>query len=321
LACERLKKRLTPETHTQNRDQTSTLPPKKSIMRSSKTSGKRTVSAWFLPIICILCVPIIYYGIRPLPFPVRTQLYNGVVYYRKVRIIPRLLIAHIITIDLTTPGLKFLVTPGDPGLKLPLSARTTSEFLQEFEVNVAINGDGFTPWHSIGFFDYYPHPGNGVIPNGTAISQGITYHEDKDHPTLYMTINNNVSFSPPAEESAFNAISGERMLVKYGSSLSGLDNEIPAPRTVIGIDGSRRKLILVVVDGRQFLYSQGATLAEIAEILIDYGAESAMSLDGGGSSTMVVKSGSGLKVLNSPIDRNIPGFQRAVGNHLGIFVP
>jgi hypothetical protein len=290
-------------------------------MKSIKNRKKISVIVWLISFLCVICVLIIYYAGRPLPLPVRIQLFNGVIYYRRVHINPRLLIAHIITVDLTTPGLKFLVTPGDPNIDLPLEARTTSDFLQEFGAQVAVNGDGFTPWHTSGFFDYYPHPGDRVTPNGTAISQGVMYHEDPTHPTLYITASNHVGFSPPAEESKYNAISGDRMLVENGVAVPGLEDDITAPRTAIGIDGEGNKLVIVVVDGRQFLYSQGATMAELADILIYYGAESAMNLDGGGSSTIAMESGLGVKVLNSPIDRKIPGFERAVGNHLGIIVP
>ncbi len=45
-----------------------------------------------------------------------------------------------------------------------------------------------------------------------------------------------------------------------------------------------------------------------------------MNLDGGGSSTMVVAGRDGQsRVLNSPIDNYIPGRERPVANHLGIF--
>ena len=258
---------------------------------------------------------------RPLPVPLRTQLFNGVIYYRRIHINPRLLIAHIITVDINTPGLEFLVTPGNPNTEFPLKARTTSEFANEFDVQVAINGDGFTPWYSSGFLNYYPHSGDGVVPNGNAISQGVKYHGGSNQPTFYITANNQVGFSLPGDERTYNAISGDRMIVVNKVAVPGLDDEIPAPRTAIGIDGSGSKLVIVVVDGRQFLYSQGATMSELAEILILYGATTAMNLDGGGSSTLVVESGLGVKVLNSPIDRNIPGFERAVGNHLGIIIP
>lgn len=269
----------------------------------------------------MMSLPILYYAGRPLPVPQRNQLFNGVVYYRRVHIKPHLLIAHIITVDLNTPGLEFLVTPGDPNVELPLKARTTSVFAREFNVQVAINGDGFTPWSTSGFFGYYPHPGDDVTPNGTAISQGVKYHDDPDQPTFYITVNNQISFTLPGEDKVFNAVSGDRMIVENNASVPGLDDLVTAPRTAIGINGEGNKLVIVVVDGRQFLYSQGATMAELAEILIMYGAETAMNLDGGGSSTLVVENGLGVKVLNSPIDRNIPGLERAVGNHLGIIIP
>ena len=125
-------------------------------MKSIKNRKKIFVITLLISFLCLISIPIIYYAGRPLPFPVRTQLFNGVIYYRQFHLKPRLLIAHIITVDLTTPGLKFLVTPGDPNADLQLAAQTTSDFLQEFSAQVAVNGDGFTPWHASGFFDYYP---------------------------------------------------------------------------------------------------------------------------------------------------------------------
>jgi exopolysaccharide biosynthesis protein len=75
------------------------------------------------------------------------------------------------------------------------------------------------------------------------------------------------------------------------------------------------------VDGRQPFYSEGATFAELADLLIDFGAHYAMSLDGGGSSTLVIEGEDGLpEILNSPIDSYIPGRERPVANHLGITV-
>ena len=54
--------------------------------------------------------------------------------------------------------------------------------------------------------------------------------------------------------------------------------------------------------------------------MIDIGAHDAMNLDGGGSSTLVVRGEDGQpRILNSPIDLYIPGRERPVGNHLGIY--
>jgi exopolysaccharide biosynthesis protein len=60
----------------------------------------------------------------------------------------------------------------------------------------------------------------------------------------------------------------------------------PHPRTAAGrtVDGA---LILMVVDGRQ-TRSRGATLDELAELMLGVGAVDALNLDGGGSSTLVV---------------------------------
>jgi hypothetical protein len=65
-------------------------------------------------------------------------------------------------------------------------------------------------------------------------------------------------------------------------------NRTRAPRSAIGIrvDGS---VLLVVADGRADLgHSVGATLAELAQLMLNLGCVSAMNMDGGGSSVMFV---------------------------------
>ncbi|HXF58042.1 MAG TPA: phosphodiester glycosidase family protein [Actinomycetota bacterium] len=60
------------------------------------------------------------------------------------------------------------------------------------------------------------------------------------------------------------------------------------PRTGVGVRADGR-LLLVVVDGRRPGYSVGMTLVEFAELFRWLGAVDALNLDGGGSSTMVVR--------------------------------
>ncbi len=69
------------------------------------------------------------------------------------------------------------------------------------------------------------------------------------------------------------------------------------PRSAIAslADG---RVLLVVVDGRQPELSVGMSLDELARVLIELGAVDAINLDGGGSTTMVVKG----KLLNHPSD-------------------
>ena len=109
------------------------------------------------------------------------------------------------------------------------------------------------------------------------------------------------------------------MLVQNGVEVPGLASNTVDPRTAVGLDKKGQNLILVTVDGRET--SAGATFPELAELLISFGAYTAMSLDGGGSSTMVVQGPDGKPhVVNLPIDSNVPGQERAVANHLGIYV-
>jgi hypothetical protein len=88
--------------------------------------------------------------------------------------------------------------------------------------------------------------------------------------------------------------------------------DVRMPRTGIGFDAERRRLIVAVVDGYQRGYSRGITQQEFADLLYEFGASEAMELDGGGSSTMVLKD----KVINSPPDQS---GERYVANALLFF--
>ena len=262
---------------------------------------------------------------RPAPVPVEQQLYQGVTYRRLVRYLPRPMIAHVLTIDTKVKGIAFLVTPPDVEGEMPLKARTTSQFLQEFGVQIAINGDNFGPWWSRGPADYYPHVGDPVSPFGFAASQGTVYSTDDIEevgvrPTLYINRRNTLSFNHQPNR-VHHAISGERMIVLKGKAAPDLDGSGSEPRTSLGVSRNGRYVYIVVVDGRQPFYSEGATLAELAELMIEQGAFMAMNMDGGGSSTMVIEGENGEpRILNSPIDHYIPGTERPVGNHLGIYL-
>ena len=245
-------------------------------------------------------------------------------YRRVVRVFPRPMIAHVLEIDTKVKAIAFFVTPPDSEGEKPLHARTTSQFLEEFDLQIAINGDKFLPWWSHSPVDYYPHVGDPVAPVGFTASEGKAYwvgdNTEGTAPTLYINRKNVLSFNNRPDR-VYNAVSGDRMLVLKGELVEDLDDEELDPRTAIGMNKSGRYLYIVVVDGRQPFYSAGATFAELAKLLIDQGAFTGMSLDGGGSSTMVIEGKNGQPmILNSPIDNYIPGRERPVGNHLGIYV-
>ncbi|MGO4888776.1 S-layer homology domain-containing protein [Anaerobacillus sp. MEB173] len=76
------------------------------------------------------------------------------------------------------------------------------------------------------------------------------------------------------------------------------------PRTAVAINKDGSRVFLVTIDGRQSGYSDGATLRQFAEYLINLGADRAINLDGGGSTTMVARlPGYGFPtMINKPSD-------------------
>jgi len=261
---------------------------------------------------------------RPAPVPVKEKIMDGVTYRRIVRYLPHSMVAHVLIIDRKDRDLQFMVTPPDEIDGGVLKARTTSQFLEEFGVQIAINGDGFFPWWSRSPVDYYPHVGEPVTPNGFTASYGELYADGLQNinlePTVYISRRNEITFNRPPNK-IFHALSGDRMLIQGGTTIPDLDNTEIDPRTAIGMNQNGRFIYLVVVDGRQPFYSEGATFAELADLFQNLGATYAMSLDGGGSSSMVIEGNDGQPlILNSPIDNYIPLRERPVANHFGIYI-
>lgn len=287
----------------------------------SKSRKSCLVGGLFLLIGLCIGASFFYLRGRPAPIPAKQTLRDGVVYQRIVRLSPRPLVIHVLKIDMKTKGLHILVTPPDnPNSDTPLNARTTSQFLEEFNLDIAVNGDGFSPWWSRGPADYYPHIGDPIAPRGEAASRGQVYGREpaEPFPTLYISSRNGLSFDAPNK--TWDAISGETRIVMGGSPMDGLTDPELHPRTAVGYSKNGKYFFIVVVDGRQLFYSQGMTLAELATLMIELGAHDAMNLDGGGSSTLVIRDADGNpRILNSPIDLYIPGRERPVGNHLGIY--
>jgi hypothetical protein len=210
------------------------------------------------------------------------------------------------------------VTPPVRDTVPQLCTRTTSQFLDDNDMQIAINGDEFVYLNPT---DYPPQnyctSGDPVRPISFAASRGRVYSQKQpSRPTLYINQNNEITFDVP-KGNVYNAISGERMVVVKGQRVASLDTQDLQPRTALGVNQNGRWLYLVVVDGREA--SQGASFSQLADILISYGAYTALSFDGGGSSTMVIEGVNQRPcVLNTPVDENTPGRERAVANHLGI---
>jgi exopolysaccharide biosynthesis protein len=84
------------------------------------------------------------------------------------------------------------------------------------------------------------------------------------------------------------------------------------PRTAVGIraDGS---YFFYLVDGRQTGVSEGASIAELSQFGVDLGAQIAVNLDGGRSSSMIIDENldETYTLVNIPADR---GNERSDGN-------
>ncbi|MDA0184547.1 phosphodiester glycosidase family protein [Solirubrobacter phytolaccae] len=113
-------------------------------------------------------------------------------------------------------------------------------------------------------------------------------------------------------------VGGNQPLVRDGAALPELDRDTSVhPRTAIGFKDGGKTMLLVTADGRQAPVL-GVTFTQLARTFVKLGAETALNLDGGGSTTMVARAlgDSGVTVRNSPSD----GFERHDPNGVGVFV-
>lgn len=112
------------------------------------------------------------------------------------------------------------------------------------------------------------------------------------------------------------------LLLKNGEQLDQSGNTMPVakmePRTAIGVSQDGKEVYLMVVDGRNFYYSNGADLLDLMNLMSACGACDALNLDGGGSSTFIARDGAEgeLKLLNWPTDQG--GVMRKVATGLAI---
>lgn len=124
-----------------------------------------------------------------------------------------------------------------------------------------------------------------------------------------------VELAPPFAD-VVDAVAGWPVLLQGGQrqSLPDRDPLVAGrhPRTAIGFNDD--ELIIVTADGRQPGYARGMNLFELTDLLVSLGATDAINLDGGGSTTMVVRPPG----ATSPVVANVPsdGYERSVANAL-----
>jgi len=212
--------------------------------------------------------------------------------------------AHAVRIDLSQPQLQIIATSEtERGL-------TVTEFASRNGAVVAINGD---------YFDLELRPIGLAMGGGRVWAEAI---ESIRRQEVVGVGGRRVQIFPrldplrAPEPWMSGAVSGWPAVVadcEPVDRLPGSDHFTlaPHPRTAVGLSADQRMLYLVVADGRREGVP-GLTLPELARLMDDLGACTAVNLDGGGSSAMWVRD----RIVNRPSDL----IERPVANHLAVLV-
>ncbi|MDJ0618892.1 MAG: phosphodiester glycosidase family protein [Calothrix sp. MO_192.B10] len=275
----------------------------------------------------LLLLPMLLYAGQHFKRPSLTNtkkiLFPGIEYERRVLNNPRPIVVHIVSVDLTVPGIKVFVTPPVNQQTKFTQARTTSDFLQEFQLQLAMNANYFYPFRENTPWDYYPRKGEMVTTVGQAISNEKIYGQANANWYVSCIADNNIVQilkSGSCPDGTLQGVAGREMLVFDGKP--GTPNhpqDKPYARVVIATNKQGDKVWLVAVDGKQPLYSEGLKKVELRNILVKLGVDRALNLDGGGSTTLVMEKDGQPRLLNSPSHTKIPMYERPVANHIGFY--
>ncbi|MBU5590477.1 phosphodiester glycosidase family protein [Clostridium sp. MSJ-4] len=183
--------------------------------------------------------------------------------------------------------------------KLYTEGQLTSEIARDNDAVAAINGGSFEDTNG-----GKKWTGTGANPKGLILADGKIIHNDlvegEDRDMMALTKEGKLLVGHYTVEELMKL--GATEAVSFGPALVVNGKKVPvdawgnAPRTCIGQreDGA---ILMLVTDGRK-LTELGATLEDIQDVMIKYGAINATNLDGGSSSTMYYEG----EVINTPSD-------------------
>lgn len=255
------------------------------------------------------------------PEPASYTIASGVRYDRRVASQPKPLVWHVVKVELGTHGIGLNVTSGDASKLLPFEAKTPTAVANELHADVVLSGDFFEPKGALNPLQEPIVPGASLRTKGMAVSHGTILVPGKEPSpnTLYISEGNIVSIGAPSGN-VFNAISGDCVFVKEGKAQAFTECAVPnenQPRVAVGVDRGARVLTFVLVEGYRAGRSAGVTMNDLARILIDEGAHTALQLGGGPHVGLAGRGPDGvIKLLNEPFNGGVPGIEPAVANHL-----
>lgn len=212
---------------------------------------------------------------------------------------------HVLRLDLREPGLRLEVSPPQArGLAMDRRPDATTA-VASFNAS---------------FFD------RSFAPRGLTVSQGAVWApvlQADASPWLACDGSQRCRMkftdtggAPPVD--AVNAVAGTPWLVRDRQVRSEIDDAGCAalcarthPRTAVGLAGKGRWLLVVMAEGRRPPVA-GVTLVQLSQLMRELGADDAINLDGGGSSTLWLQ---GRAVMARPA--NEPD-ERALSNVVSI---
>jgi hypothetical protein len=269
------------------------------------------------------------------------QPYLGVTHYQYLQLksdttsqpaFPREIVVNILAIDVTTPGLQFLMQPGNGALPGEVTRTTTSSFVNSVNAQIGIN---------TGFYDTVPpYPSPYTDLNFITASNGSVYSTAAGGETLFNITASNVpsirtagaagSTTATGNFALYNATGGNLRILTNGALVNTTGSYATTlnPHSAIGVSQDQKRVFLLTVDGRQTDFSEGMYTYEMAQLLLDLGAYNAINLDGGGSTTLVMDDSNdgaqNARIINSPSDgasSTGPGSERLIANSLAVFAP
>jgi hypothetical protein len=230
-------------------------------------------------------------------------------------------VSQVIELDLAAGALALRLTRGDASGGKEYRALTTSSFTRQTGAIIGANAGYFGPvvdqegvaMDAAGF----------VVADGVVTSPELTPSQESAvvKAVVCFEVRRVIIEDAKACPSGYReGIAAGPRLLQAGAIMVDPASQTRHPRTALGVSAEGDKVWIIVTDGRQANYSEGATLAEIAEILKSLGAENAINLDGGGSSALVYADPqNGQRLLNRPIQGGIPGKERPVATHIGVY--
>jgi exopolysaccharide biosynthesis protein len=250
---------------------------------------------------------------------------EGVAYRQITTPAPNPRVTQVIELDLSSGKLALRLTRPDTSGGKEFRSQTTSTFTRQSGAFIGINAGFFGPvvdsegvaMDAAGF----------VVADGVVASPPLIPAADSGIVKAVVCFELKRVFIDDAQtcpnQYREGLAAGPRLLREgeVAENPANSFNQSRHPRTALGVSQSGNKVWLVVTDGRQAGYSEGATLIEMAELLKGLGAVNAINLDGGGSSALVYADPvHGQRVLNRPIQSGSPGKERPVATHIGVFV-